>query len=297
MNIESTDLSIVILTYKSKEHLRVLLPSVFGSVGVSFDSSSKDKFTAEVIIVDNGSNDGTIEWLQATSGKLQVIANKNIGFSAGNNVGIKQSNGKYILLLNPDTKLEPDTLYQMLDFMEQNPSVGISGCKLIKADGKLDLACRRRFPNPRNSFKRLFLGDNTNYNYSNISEDQSMEVDSVVGAFMIMRKPALEKTGLLDEEFFMYGEDLDLCWRVKESGYKVWYYPKAVCHHYKGESSKKIPFKALKWFHDAMWIFYKKHYLKKYFFVFNWLVFLGIYFRLFVLVIVNLFKAEPRVSK
>lgn len=286
------DLSIIILSYKSKEHLRVLLPSLYSSEGLDFNQT-------EVIVVDNGSSDGTYEWLeeQVKSFKLKVIKNANTGFASGNNIGIEQSSGKYVLLLNPDTKLEKDTLKTMLDFMEASPNVGISGCKLVKADGKLDLACRRRFPNPLISFKRLVLRDNKDYNYSNVSEDESMEVDSVVGAFLLIRKSVIDKIGLLDEKFFMYGEDLDWCFRAKEAGFKIWYYPKTICHHYKGESSKKVPFRALKWFHDAMWIFYNKHYTKKYFFVFNWLVFCGIYIRFIILVVYNFFKASPRVSK
>jgi GT2 family glycosyltransferase len=197
--------------------------------------------------------------------------------------------------------------------MESRPDVGISGCKLIKGDGKLDLACRRRFPNPANSFKRLFLLNRTDYNYTDIDENQSMEVDSVVGAFLLIRRVGKSDTSenrisgasdfrlptsdYLDEDFFMYGEDLDLCWRCKEAGYKVWYYPKTVATHYKGESSSKEPFLMLKAFHDSMWIFYKKHYYKNYPFFLNWLVYWGIYLRLGVLVFINLFKSDPRVSK
>jgi hypothetical protein len=242
-----------------------------------------------------------------------TLKNVNNGFSAGNNLGIKKASGRYILLLNPDTKLQPDTLEIMLDFMESRPDVGISGCKLIKGDGKLDLACRRRFPNPWNSFKRLFLRDNKNYNYTDISEDQSMEVDSVVGAFMLIRRVGyigesenrmggtfnfqLSTFNYLDEDFFMYGEDLDLCWRCKEAGYKVWYYPKTFATHYKGESSKKAPFVMLKAFHDSMWIFYRKHYAANNQLLFNWLVWCGIYLRLGALVFINLFKSNPRVSR
>ncbi|MCL5666971.1 MAG: glycosyltransferase family 2 protein [Patescibacteria group bacterium] len=333
---ELVDLTIIILSYKSKEHLKALLPSVFASEGVCFDGvaprhgaaanggaprrgatppladklattgeSGSARYSAEVIVVDNGSNDGTLDWLKANSYKLKAIQNINNGFAAGNNLGIKKACGRYILLLNPDTKVEPDTFKTMLDFMESRPEVGISGCKLIKADGKLDLACRRRFPNPWNSFKRLFLQDNTYYNYSDIDENQSMEVDSVVGAFMLVRKLVIKKIGLLDETFFMYGEDLDWCWRCKEAGYKVWYLPKTSITHYKGESSRQIPFSALKWFHDAMWIFYQKHYAKNYakkfgnFFgiIFSGLVFAVIYSRLLMLAIINLFKRNKAVSK
>ncbi|MDE2311512.1 MAG: glycosyltransferase family 2 protein [Patescibacteria group bacterium] len=290
------DLSIIILSFKSKDHLAVLLPSIFASEGVNFNNSA-DGYSAEVIVVDNGSGDGTIQWLQATSYKLQAIQNINNGFAAGNNIGIKRATGKYILLLNPDTKVGPETFKTMLDFMESRPDVGISGCKLIKANGELDLACRRRFPNPWNSFKRLFLKDNRDYNYSNVDENQSMEVDSVVGAFLLIQKSVIDKIGLLDESFFMYGEDLDWCWRCKQAGFKVWYYPKVTAFHYKGESSKKAPFKMLKAFHDSMWIFYQKRYADSYFFLFNWLIWLGIYSRLSALLVVNLVKRRPIVSK
>jgi len=285
------DLSIIIVAYKSKEHLKVLLPSIFPST---------KKYKYEVIIVDNNSQDGTaeaIESLLPVIPNLKFIRNQNNGFSAGNNLGINKSSGKYILLLNPDTQVKPDTFEVMLDMMENRPGVGIAGCKVVKPDGKLDLACRRRFPDPWNSFKRLFLLNNTDYNYSNIDENREMEVDSVVGAFLLIRRLVIDKIGLLDEKFFMYGEDLDWCWRCKAAGFKVLYYPRTLITHYKGASSGKAPFKMLKAFHDAMWIFYSKHYRGKNIFILNWLVFLGIYGRLGILLFVNSFKSDPRVSK
>jgi hypothetical protein len=282
------DLSIIILCYKSKEHLKVLLPSVF---------ASQTKFSYEVIVVDNDSRNGTAQWLRISGFELRVFENSNNGFAAGNNLGIKSAAGKYILLLNPDTKVEADTFETMLDFMEQNQEVGISGCKVIKPDGKLDLACRRRFPNPWNSLSRFFRISNQDYNMLDTDEDASQEVDSVMGAFLLIRKSLIDKIGLLDEKFFMYGEDLDWCWRCKEVGFKVWYYPATSVIHYKGSSSAQVPFKALKWFHEAMWIFYKKHYAKKYFFLFDLMVFVGIYLRLSFLIVINLFKKNPRVSQ
>lgn len=295
------DLSIIILSYKSKNDLARLMPSVFASQNVSFGSDQK-KYLAEVIVVDNGSNDGTAEWLQQlisglANQRISFILNTNTGFAHGNNLGIKKAIGENILLLNPDTKLESDTLEKVLDFVKEKPNLGIVGCKVLKPDGSLDLACRRRFPNPVNSFLRLFLKNNKDYNYLDKSEDETMQVDSVMGAFLLIKKNVVESVGLLDESFFMYGEDLDWCLRVKEKGLEVWYYPQSRITHFKGASSAQIPFKALKWFHDAMWIFYKKHYFKKYPFVLHPIIFLGIYLRFFALVFINLFKSKRYVSK
>lgn len=287
------DLSIIILSYKSKADLQRLLPSVF---------ASQTRLSFETLVVDNGSNDGTAEWVenQIATAKyplLKLIKNQNTGFAHGNNLGIRQAAGKYVLLLNPDTQVEPDTLETMVGFMEERPEVGISGCRVQKPDGGLDLACRRKFPNPWNAFARLFLLSRKNYNLLDRDENLPQQVDSVMGAFLLIRRSVMEKIGLLDESFFMYGEDLDWCWRCKAAGYQVWYYPKAKITHFKGSSSKKAPFRALKWFHDAMWIFYRKHYAGQYPFVLNWLVWLGIYGRLAALVILNAFKKEKLVSK
>lgn len=285
------DLSIIILSHKSQADLARLLPGVFAST---------KKYSFEVIIVDNDSRDGTaesVESLLPSLPNLRLIRNINNGFAAGNNLGIRGAADRYILLLNPDTQVEHETFEVMLDMMETHPAIGIAGCKVIRPDGSLDLACRRRFPNPWNSFKRLFLLDRRDYNYADVDENREMEVDSVMGAFMLIRKSLMDKIGPLDENFFMYGEDLDYCWRAKEAGFKVWYYPKTFITHFKGSSSAKSPFLALKWFHEAMWIFYKKHYAEKYPFILNWLVFIGVYLRLGVLTAVNLFKSNPRVSK
>jgi GT2 family glycosyltransferase len=329
MEEKKIDLSIIILSYNSKTDLERLLPSIEASEGVDFvgngfkpfqqDALEIRPYTAEIIVVDNGSTDGTPEWLETVfrgREKLFLVKNQNNGFAHGNNLGIRQAKGKYLLILNPDTRLEKDTLKTMLEFMEANPQVGISTCKVLLPNGELDLACRRRFPNPWNSFKRLFLRNNTDYNFMDVDENKSIEIDSCMGAFMMARRELKviklssyqggtsgnqnpqpsTPTPFFDESFFMYGEDLDLCWRVKEVGYKVWYHPATFITHFKGSTSRKTPFKALKWFHEAMWIFYKKHYATKYPFFLNWLVWLGIYFRLIMLIIINSLKKEPKVS-
>ncbi len=289
------DLSVVILSYRSKQHLSVLLPSVL---------AQQTPLSYEVFLVDNGSPDGTGDWIESflNEGGLReqswhLIRNENIGFSAGNNVAIRRATGRYVLLLNPDTELEQKTFQTMVEFMDRRPDVGIAGCKLVKPDGSLDLACRRRFPDPWISFRRLFLGSRSSYNYSGEPVDREMEVDSVVGAFLAIRRETLDRIGLLDESFFMYGEDLDWCWRCKEAGWKVWYYPKTTVRHYKGESSRTMPIRALRWFYDAMWTFYRKHYAARYPAPFSWLVWLGIYGRFSVFALRNLIHTDPRVSR
>ncbi len=291
--MSGTDLSVIILSYKSKSDLERLLPSIFGS---------RTKYSFEIIVVDNGSGDGAYEWLESWIAShrehaVKAIKNSNTGFASGNNIGIRQAQGQYILLLNPDTKVSPNTFEVMLDLMQSRPEIGISGCKVVKPDGALDLACRRRFPNPWNALRRFLHISKSEYNMLDTDENTSMAVDSVMGAFLLIRRGVMEKIGLLDEDYFMYGEDLDWCWRCKAAGFEVWYHPETSVTHFKGSSSSKIPFKALKWFHDAMWIFYRKHYSEKYPFFFNWLVFAGIYGRMGVLLILNRFKKHPAVSR
>lgn len=294
MEEKKVNLSIIILSYNSKTDLERLLPSIV---------KAKDSLNVETIIIDNGSADSSADWIAAQISNyaelnLKLIRNSNSGFARGNNLGIKIARGEYLLILNPDTRLEPDVLKAMHAFMENQSGIGIATCKVVLPDGRLDLACRRRFPNPVNSFKRLFLRNNRDYNLIDSDENRETEIDACMGAFMFIRRPGgnLSKLELFDEDFFMYGEDIDLCWRFKQMGMKVWYYPKVFITHFKGSSSAKMPFKALKWFHDAMWIFYKKHYAADYPFLFNRLVFVGIYLRLGALVFLNLFKKNPKVS-
>ncbi len=306
--VNEVNISIVILSYNSKKDLERLLPSILKSEGFSFnavtESNKSGNYTGEIIVVDNGSTDNTVDWLESqcpkTHGrdKMDIIKNSNNGFAKGNNLGIEQAKGKYILILNPDTELRPDTLKTMYEFMEEHPEIGVSTCKVVLPDGRLDVACRRRFPNPWNSLLRLLRISNSNYNMLDTDENASQEIDSCMGAFMFCRRLYVTSYPLpaFDESFFMYGEDIDLCWQVKEASYKVWYYPKTFIIHFKGSSSKKTPFKALKWFHDAMWIFYKKHYAPEYPFILNWLVWLGVYGRFAALVVLNLFKKNRKVS-
>ena len=193
----------------------------------------------------------------------------------------------YVLFLNPDTVLSTDALQATVDFLEENRAAGVVGPKVIKLDGTLDLACRRSFPTPASGlFKlaglsRLFPRSRTlaRYNLTYLHEDETAEVDSVMGAFMLVRGESLAQSGLFDERFFMYGEDLDLAFRIKERGWKVFYYPAVEVLHHKGASSRKQSERSIREFYRAMHIFYRKHYAGSYSGPINAVVSMGITFR------------------
>jgi len=206
-----------------------------------------------------------------------IYSKSNLGFGKANNLGFNEAKGKYTLILNPDTLLEPDTLQVMYDYMESNPDIGTSGCKVLNLDGTFQSACRRGFPTPWASFCKLFGLQRlfpksklfAKYNLSYLNEDDTNDIDALIGAFMFTRTDVLKQINGFDESFFMYGEDLDLCYRIKQAGYRVTYYPKTTITHFKGESSKRSTLNETKHFYDAMEIFARKHYGKsKLFFAF-----------------------------
>jgi hypothetical protein len=207
---------------------------------------------------------------------VHLISNdENLGYPAANNQGLRwlgfgkgrQGEATYALLLNPDTELPPDALKEAVAFMDAHPDVGILGPKLVRPDGSLDLACRRSFPSPEISFyrlvglSRLFPRSRRfgRYNLTYLDPDETAEVDSVVGAFMMVRDEAISEAGLLDDTFFMYGEDLDWAYRIKDTGWKVSYYPEITVLHVKRAASRHSA-RAQVEFWRAMEIFYKKHY-------------------------------------
>jgi len=295
------DLSIVIVAFRGYKELHQTIEAIF---------KSQITYSFEVIVVDNGSGDGTADMVerdfpQSRYPNLKLLRNINNGFAKGNNLGVKNSSGKYVLLLNPDTSVYVDALQKCMDYITAHDDIGALGCKLIKGDGTLDLAARRSFPNPLNAFARftglqkLFPKSKTfgSYNLTYISDTETMDVDSLVGAFMLMPRDIFDKVGMLDEEYFMYGEDIDLCYKIKEAGYRVIYYPEAITYHFKGASSRKTPYKMLYRFHQSMWIFYRKHYRQKYPFLLNWLVYVGIWLRFSLKCVQNFFRKNKFVSK
>ncbi|MEK9180985.1 MAG: glycosyltransferase family 2 protein [Patescibacteria group bacterium] len=280
-------LSVIIVNYNTRELLRKCLRSVF---------VSETNFDYEVLVSDNDSADGSTAMIKRDFPQVRLLENHaNLGFSKGNNVALRQASGKYLLLLNSDTEVAANTFNVSIGYLESHKEVGILGGKVLLPDGRLDVACRRKFPNPWNSFLRLFgLKKFSDYNIVS-PVDAETEVDAVMGAYLLIRRETLDKIGLLDEAFFMYGEDLDWCWRAKVAGYKVIYYPRAEIIHFKYGSSQAIPFRTIRAAHQAMLIFYKKHYAPRYLWLFNQLIYLGIWVRMYLVLVVNLFRKKKTV--
>jgi GT2 family glycosyltransferase len=247
------DLSIIILNYNSGNMLAECLSAACHSAaGLDF----------EVYAVDNASSDGSFQAARYSIGSLsniRWIENKeNIGFARGNNPAIRLSHGRWIALINPDTLVQGDALARLVQLVDSLPQAGIAGGKLLYPDGGFQWACRRKIPTPSTALARL-TGKPVHYNYPD-DPDQEMEVEAVSGSFMLIRRKTLEQVGLLDESFFMYGEDLDYCLRTRQAGWQILYQPAAVAVHAKGESSRRGNLKALYEFYRAMWVFYRKHY-------------------------------------
>jgi len=267
-------LGIVIVNYNTREDLGRCLDSIADSPG---------RHPYRVIVVDNCSSDGSVEMVREAYPWVELIPSAyNGGYAYANNIGLRALGfgctddsivyPAYALLLNPDTILPPDTLDTMVDFMDQHPDIGVIGPRLVRRDGSLDRACRRSFPTPEVSLyhllglPRLFPDSERfgRYNMTYLDEMVETDVDAVVGAFMLMRGTALHQAGLLDEKFFMYGEDLDLCYRIKANGWRVHYYPAVTVLHVKGAASRKNAAQATAAFYDAMKIFHDKHYRAHY---------------------------------
>jgi len=252
-------LSVVIVNYNVKYFLEQCLRSVEAAVS---------GFEVEIFVVDNNSTDGSLEYLNPRFPKVTFIANNdNPGFAKANNQAMRLAKGEYILLLNPDTVVGEESIRTLSFFMDEHPECGGIGVKMINGNGAFLPESKRSFPTPWVSFcklfglSRLFPKSRTfsRYSLSYLSPDKQHVVDVLAGAFMLLRHEALEKVGLLDESFFMYGEDIDLSYRIKSGGYSNYYIPERLLH-YKGESTRHSDIKYIKAFYNAMLIFYRKYY-------------------------------------
>ncbi|MCU0520082.1 MAG: glycosyltransferase family 2 protein [Anaerolineae bacterium] len=265
--MERADVGVVIVTFNTCALLRRCLISVLESEGVAL----------RVCVVDNASADGSAAMVAAEFPQVELIANStNVGYPAANNQGLRllgfgadpsEWAPRYALLLNADTEVPADALPRVVAFADDHAKAAAVGPRLVRPDGSLDLACRRSFPTPAVSAFRI-LGLSKvfprsrvfgRYNLTYLPEDETADVDAVVGAFMLVRGEAIAEVGLLDESFFMYGEDLDWAFRMKAAGWRVYYYPKVTVLHVKRASSRQNP-RAQVEFWRSMEIFYKKHY-------------------------------------
>jgi hypothetical protein len=269
---DANKLLIVIVTFNSKDLIDQCLKSVF-------ENLTKWKFA--VCVVDNGSRDGTQDHIRKNFPETILLQNQNnLGYSYANNQGIKHIKSDYVLLLNSDTIVPKNAFQKMVDFLERDENIGVIGPKLVRLNGAMDPACRRMLPSHLDYVLWIFgllrkLPQNRifgHYNLTFLDPNETTDVDSVSGAFLLARRTAIEKVGLLDEIFFFYGEDIDWCYRFKLNNWRVVYCPEVTVIHLKGGSSRKTTQSLIYHFYRSNVILYKKYGSKKTFFLINWIL-------------------------
>jgi GT2 family glycosyltransferase len=266
----------VIVHYETPELLRRCLAAIRGGAG---------PLRVETFVVDNASHNFDRTAVERELRGVRVMVNElNAGFAAAANVGLSASAGRYLLLLNPDAVVAPDTLPLMIAYMDEHRDVGCSTARVVLEDGRLDLACRRSFPTPARSFYRLTLLSRLlprsrrfgQYNLTYLDEHEEADIDSPCGAFMLVRREVVDRVGLLDERYFMYGEDLDWAYRIKRAGWRITYTPITTVTHIKRASSVKARQRTIRAFYQAMRIFYAEYYEREYPRWLSWLVYRAI---------------------
>jgi len=284
-------LSIVIVNYNVKHFLHQCLTSVFNAL---------KKTEAEVWVVDNNSVDGSNEMVKELFPKVKLVANKdNVGFSKANNQAIRESKGEYVLLLNPDTIVEETTFEKIVNFMDKHPNAGGLGVNMIDGKGHFLPESKRGIPTPEVAFYKMFGLTNifpkskkfAKYYVGHLDKNETNKVEILSGAFMLLRKTVLDEIGLLDEDFFMYGEDIDLSYRILKAGYDNYYFADTTIVHYKGESTKKGSLNYVYVFYNAMIIFAKKHFAQNNAKLFMFLIKIAIIFRAFISIIRRIFNS------
>jgi GT2 family glycosyltransferase len=283
-------IAVIIVNYNVEFFLEQCLNSV---------QKSLENVSGQVFVIDNNSIDGSVEMVERKFPQFNLIANKdNKGFSKANNQGILLADAEYILLLNPDTVVEEDTFSKVIEYMDTHPKTGGLGVRMLDGKGQFLPESKRGLPTPAVAFYKIFglsklfpkskkFGQ---YHAGHLSEFETNEIDILSGAFMLMRKEALDKVGLLDEAFFMYGEDIDLSYRIQKGGYNNVYFPETRIIHYKGESTKKSSVNYVFVFYKAMIIFAKKHFSQKNAKLFSFFIHLAIYFRAFLAISARFIK-------
>ena len=283
-------LSVIIVNYNVKHFIEQCLFSVF---------KAAEALPCEIFVVDNNSVDGSTTLIKEKFPHVILIENKiNTGFSVANNQAIKLAKGEFVLLLNPDTVVQEDTFFKIINFMEQTPDAGGLGVKMLDGQGNFAPESKRGLPTPEVAFYKMFGFSKLfpkskkfgKYHLSYLDENDIHSVDVLSGAFMLIRKSVLDKIGYLDETFFMYGEDIDLSYRITKSGFKNYYFPKTQIIHYKGESTKRSSLNYVIIFYNAMAIFSKKHFSGSNAFVFNILIRFAILLKATLALLVRLLK-------
>ena len=269
-------LSVVLLSYNTCDLTEQALHSVRAAI---------EGIEAEIFVVDNASHDGSADMVERAFPDVHLLRNtSNTGFAAGNNVALRQVRGRYVLLLNTDTIVRVDTFRHLVDFMDRHPEAGAAGCKILNPDGTLQLDSRRGFPTPLAAFCKMsglsrFFPNHPNiarYNMTFLDPEECAEVDVLSGSCMLVRKEAMDEVGLLDEDYFMYGEDIDWCYRIHRAGWKIFYTPSTEIVHFRGESGRGVPLRILYRKSKAMSIFVDKHMKERYRFFPPWILHIGI---------------------
>ncbi|MEO0162012.1 MAG: glycosyltransferase [candidate division WOR-3 bacterium] len=283
-------ISVVIVNYNVRHFLEQCLMAI---------ERAKHNLDIEIIVVDNASVDGSQAMIKKKFPNVILIENhRNLGFAKANNQALRIARGRYVLILNPDTLIQEDTLVTLKNFLDEHPEVSAVGCKLINPDGSFQAACRRSIPTPWVAFtkivglSRIFPRSRIfgRYNLTYLSPDVECEVEVLSGSLMMVRKEVLKHIGFFDEDYFMYGEDIDLCYRIKKAGGKIYYTPRTKAIHYKGESTKKGEFSYITNFYSSMLIFIDKHFQDHYSTFVKIFLKLGIYLRAYLAYLISFFK-------
>lgn len=291
------DLVIIITNWNTRDLLLGCLSSL---------PAASEGLSTRTVVVDNNSDDGSVEAVSSMFPDVEIIANrKNLGFSRANNLALLryQDRARYLLLLNPDTVVSPDTFGNVISFMNDHPEAGIAGCKVVNPQGTLDWACKRSFLTPSLLFYKALGLDKRfpgsrhfgKYHLTYLDENQIHEVDSVVGAFMMIRKECLKSVGVLDDSYFMYGEDIDFCFKTKENNWKIFYVPTTTIIHYKGQSTRKRSSRMIFHWYSAIDKFYRKRMAPRYSAVTNAVVWFGLHFMCGISLTANILRFNKRV--
>jgi GT2 family glycosyltransferase len=289
--MDSPSLSICIVNYQAADYLRNCLNSIM---------ASPPQGDYEIIVVDNGSTDGSCEMLKSVFPGVILIQNPgNLGFTAPTNQALRYASGQFLLLLNPDTLIHPQAFDILIGFMLEHPQVGVCGPKVLNTDGSLQAPCRRGESRPWAVISyflrlnrlfphsKLFGGYLMNY----MGEDATHEVAGVAGSCMLIRRQVIDQIGYLDERFFAYQEDADYCFQARRAGWQVYYVPAARVTHFGGEGGSRVqPYRSIFAWHQSYWLYYRKNLASDYFFLFNWVFYLLMLVKLLVALLVNLFR-------